>query len=321
MSATSPVASPYEHRPVLLKEVLDRFDRAPSGRFADVTLGGGGHAAALLERRSDAELLGTDRDEAALSAASVRLASFGSRAVLRKGLMSELCSEIDGSTAFSGVLADLGVSSPQLDHPERGFSFSGHELLDMRMDRSAALTAADVVNGYPEADLVQLFRENGEERLARRYARAVVAARPLTHTDELAAVIASATPAALKRGRIHPATRVFQALRVEANGELGELEGLLGCAQNALVDRGVMVVISYHSGEDRRVKQAFAKATKGDCTCPPRLPCICGSRPWAIALTKGVVVPSKEELAENPRSRSAKLRAIQRVIEPSVGVA
>jgi 16S rRNA (cytosine1402-N4)-methyltransferase len=212
---------------------------------------------------------------------------------------------------FSGVLFDLGVSSPQLDRSERGFSYRQDGPLDMRMDPAAGTTAADIVNTMPEEQLASLFRENGEGRLSGRIARAIVRARPLTSTRELADVVASAVPQAARR-KGHPARRVFQALRIEVNDELGQLDVALPFAVQHLAVDGVCAVISYHSGEDRLTKQCFADAVTGGCVCPPRLPCVCGAVAHHRLVFRGARKASPAEIAANPRAESARLRAIAR---------
>jgi 16S rRNA (cytosine1402-N4)-methyltransferase len=212
----------------------------------------------------------------------------------------------------SGVLLDLGVSSPQIDRAERGFSLRRSGPLDMRMDAGSGATAADLVNGASEQELAALFAANGEARLSRRLARAVIAARPVTSTTELADVIDAAVPAAVRR-RGHPATRVFQALRIAVNDELGQLASVLPISLDLLVPGGRCVVIAYHSGEDRLVKAAFNEAVTGGCTCPPGLPCVCGARPEHRLVFRGGHKASEEEMATNPRASAARLRAIERL--------
>jgi 16S rRNA (cytosine1402-N4)-methyltransferase len=211
----------------------------------------------------------------------------------------------------SGVLLDLGVSSPQLDRPERGFSFRGDAPLDMRMDQDQALTAADVVNGYDERDLARVLRRHGDEVHAGRIARAIVAARPLHTTAQLAEVVRGAIPAPARRRGGHPARRTFQALRIEVNGELDVLPPALDAALEVTAAGGRIVVLSYHSGEDRLVKAAFRAAETGGCTCPPGLPCACGAEPRARLLRRGARKPSPAEVAANPRAESARLRAVE----------
>ncbi len=307
------MAHSFEHIPVLGDEVVSLFASVPPGVVVDATVGGGGHAAALLEAYPALRVVGMDRDPAALDAARSRLSAFGDRVSLVRvpfSSLAELVSDL-GLGPLSGVLFDLGVSSPQLDRVERGFSFRADGPLDMRMDPSSGVTAADLVNDLPVESLASLFRENGEGRLSGRIARAVVGARPLTSTRELAEVVSSAVPAAVRR-KGHPARRVFQALRIEVNDELGQLSAALPIALSHLAVGGVCAVISYHSGEDRLTKQAFAEAASGGCVCPPGLPCVCGAVARHRLVFRGARKPSPSEIAANPRAESARLRAIVR---------
>ncbi len=262
------MAHSFEHIPVLRDEVVSLYASVPPGILVDATVGGGGHAAALLEAYPGVRVVGLDRDPVALEAARLRLTSFGDRVTLIRSPFSAL-EEVITSAGFgplSGVLLDLGVSSPQIDRAERGFSYRADGPLDMRMDPTAGVTAADLVNSLPEGALAALFRENGEGRLSGRIARAIVQARPLTTTRQLADVVSRAVPAAARR-KGHPARRVFQALRIEVNDELGQLRTALPAALSHLAVGGVCAVISYHSGEDRLTKQTFADAASGGCVC------------------------------------------------------
>jgi 16S rRNA (cytosine1402-N4)-methyltransferase len=304
------MAHSFDHTPVLSQEIVALFTPVPAGVVVDATVGGGGHSAALLTARDDLTLVGLDRDPAALAAAAERLAPFGDRVTLVHATFAQLNAVTSGT--LSGVLFDLGVSSPQLDLAERGFSYRSDGDLDMRMDQTAGATAGQLVNELPEATLAALFRENGEGRLAGRIARAVVAARPLTSTGQLADVVAAAVPAAVRR-KGHPAKRVFQALRIQVNDELGQLEAALPEALARLAVGGRCAVISYHSGEDRLTKQIFGSASTGGCTCPPGLPCVCGARAEHQLVFRGSRQPSAEELAGNRRAESARLRAIERI--------
>ena len=313
------MAHSFEHIPVLRDEVVSLFASVPPGVVVDATVGGGGHAAALLEAYPALRIVGLDRDPAALEAARERLAAFGDRVTLVAGpvLLAGGVLANPGFGPLSGVLLDLGVSSPQLDWSERGFSFREDGPLDMRMDPTTGPTAADLVNGLPVEALAALFRENGEGRLSGRIARAVVGARPLTSTRQLAEVVASAVPAPARR-KGHPARRVFQALRIEVNDELGQLGATLPIALSHLAVGGVCAVISYHSGEDRLTKQTFAAAASGGCVCPPGLPCVCGAVARHQLVFRGAKKPSPAEIAANPRAESARLRAIVRT-EPEPG--
>lgn len=324
----------YAHEPVMVEEVSSLLGTAPPGVLLDGTVGGGGHAAALLDAHPHLGLLGMDRDPDALSAAAVRLQPYGARVALRHARFADLASEVadayaaggsswpavaDGDISapgplLSGVLLDLGVSSPQLDRPERGFSYRSEGPLDMRMDPDTGQSALELVNEADADELAELFAASGEGRLARRIARAVVAGRPISTTTELAEIVARAVPAALRR-RGHPARRVFQALRISVNEELEQLAAALPEALELLAVGGRMVVISYHSGEDRLVKAAFAGAITGGCSCPRDLPCVCGARPVHRLVFRGSRSPSAEEIGRNHRAESARLRVIERIEE------
>ena len=307
------MAHSFEHTPVLREEVVSLFASVPDGVVVDATVGGGGHAAALLEAHPGLRVVGLDRDPAALDAARLRLASFGDRVTLIRSpfsVLNQVASDLELGE-FSGVLFDLGVSSPQLEWSERGFSYRNDGPLDMRMDPTSGATAGDLVNSLPEDELAALFRANGEGRVSGRIARAIVRARPLRSTGQLAGVVAAAVPQAARR-KGHPARRVFQALRIEVNDELGQLETALPFALQHLAVGGVCAVVSYHSGEDRLTKQSFATAASGGCVCPPGLPCVCGAVPHHRLLFRGARKPSPAEIAANPRAESARLRAIAR---------
>ncbi len=310
------VSRVFEHRSVMVQEVVDLMRPVPSGIVVDATLGAGGHSAALLDAHAHLRVLGIDRDPDALRAARSRLAPFGLRASVVKGRFDSL-GDLAVSAgippgACSGVLLDLGVSSPQLDTAARGFSYRYDAPLDMRMDPgSGGPTAADLVNSMPEGDLVRLFAANGEGRFARRLARAVVAARPLLTTGDLTNAVRSGLPAAVRRQGGHPSRRVFQALRIAVNEELEQLSRVLPEAISITGPGGRIVVISYHSGEDRIVKAAFGSAVTGGCTCPPGLPCGCGAEPAGRLVFRGARRPSSEEIELNPRAESARLRALE----------
>ncbi len=322
------MARTFAHEPVMVDEVVALFGPVPAGVVVDGTAGGGGHAAALLDAYAHLGVLALDRDSDAVVAASRRLARFGPRAVVRRTTFDHLEEVVEdvrsdpsawprsaaaaAAAIVSGVLLDLGVSSPQLDRPERGFSYRVSAPLDMRMDATEGPSAADIVNTASLEELSALFVANGEGRLARRIARAIVDARPVTTTSELAEVVARSVPAPARR-RGHPARRVFQALRIAVNEELPQLSRTLPVALRMLAPGGRMVVISYHSGEDRLVKAAFAEAVAGGCTCPPGLPCVCGARPEHELVFRGARKPSAAEVARNHRSESARLRAVERV--------
>ena len=307
-------AGTFDHQPVMLGEVMAVLATAPSGPVLDATLGGGGHAAALLEMRPDATIIGMDRDERAIAAAADSLARFGDRVVLRHAAFGELRQVLLdlGTRELAGFIFDLGVSSPQLDSTERGFSYRGPGPLDMRMDRRQTRTAADVVNGYTESELADVLSMHSGERYARRIARALVAARPVGDTAELAELVRSAIPAPARRRGGHPAKRTFQAIRIEVNTELEQLPRALDEAIDRLVPGGRGVVLSYHSGEDRLVKDRFDTAMTGGCTCPPRLPCACGAIPRAVVARRRALRPTPEEVDVNPRASSARMRTVER---------
>ncbi len=282
------------------------------GFFVDSTLGAGGHAEAVLEAGPRVHLLGLDRDPTALELARRRLDRFGARVEIVEGDFGDLDRLLDGRPAPDAVLADLGVSSMQLETPERGFSFRRDGPLDMRMGRSGR-SAAEIVASAPVEELTRIFREYGEERMSAKIARGIVAERtrgPITTTRQLARIVASAKGS---RERIDPATRVFQALRIEVNQELVALSRFLAAAVRLAAGRGRLAVISYHSLEDRLVKETFRRES-GMCLCPPRVPrCVCGARAALRVLTRRPVVPSEAERHSNPRSRSARLRVAEKL--------
>ena len=303
------------HVPVLLDRCVALLAPAatPGGVLVDATLGMGGHAEALLDA-TPSRLVGVDRDPEALRRAGERLARFGDRVRLVHAVYDALPDALDGERV-DGILFDLGVSSLQLDEAERGFSYSHDAPLDMRMDPTAGLTAADVVNTYAVDDLARILREYGEERFAPRVARAIVAGRPWSTTAPLAEAVRDAIPAATRRHGGHPAKRTFQALRIEVNGELAALARALPAAIAALKVGGRLVVLAYHSLEDRLVKRAFTEGLRG-CVCPPDLPvCACGREPQLRLLVRGAEEPTEAEIEANPRAASAKLRAVERVRE------
>lgn len=313
----------FDHQPVMTNEVVDLFGPVPPGLIVDATLGGGGHAAALLTAHPEISVLGIDRDPQAVAAATEALAGFGSRVTVRRSRFDALGQVVRtmhdhlgvpaDQRGLSGVLFDLGVSSPQLDVPERGFSYRRDAALDMRMDPTSGRSAADVVNEYDEDALAELFTDNGEGRFARRIARAIVAARPLATTGELADVVRAAIPAATRRTGGHPARRVFQAIRIAVNEELDQLETALDQALGLLRPGGRCVVIAYHSGEDRLVKSFFTRVSTDDCRCPPGLPCVCGADPQFRLVTRGARRPTDDEVGANPRAEAARLRVIERL--------
>ncbi|GIW08254.1 MAG: ribosomal RNA small subunit methyltransferase H [Dehalococcoidia bacterium] len=303
-----------EHLPVLLTEAIELLNVRPGGRYLDGTAGAGGHSEAILHASApDGRVLALDVDPAAVARVRARLAPFGERARVEQANFASLrdVAADAGFLPLDGVLLDLGISSFQLADPEVGLSFQRDDPLDMRLDRTLETTAADLVNSLGERELADLIVRYGEEPAARRIARAIVRRRPLRTTGQLAAIVEQAV--GRPRGRIHPATRVFQALRIAVNDELGALDRALTAAIEALRPGGRLAVISFHSLEDRIVKQRFAAEAKG-CVCPPNLPrCVCGRVPRLRVVTRRPVTPSPAELAKNPRSRSAKLRAAERL--------
>lgn len=304
------------HKSVLLAEVIQVLQPHPGGIYIDGTVGAGGHAAAILEASApDGQLFGLDRDQSAVKLAGQRLAEFGSRVHLVHSNFDQLrqVATQHSIPRAHGILLDLGISSMHVDQAERGFSFMADGPLDMRMDPTAGPTAADLVNHLPEKDLADLLYQYGEERQSRRIARAIVKARPIRRTRELAQVIASAVGGrrAGSQGRIHPATRSFQALRIAVNDELADLEQALPQAIAWLQPGGRLAVISFHSLEDRIIKQYFRQESQ-DCICPPEQPvCTCGHKATIDIITKRPITPSLQEIAENPRARSAKLRVVE----------
>jgi len=302
------------HLSVLLEEVVHFLQPERSGLFIDATLGLGGHAQAILSAGSQAELLGIDQDSEALNRANQRLAIFQGRYHVVHANFAEI-GEIaaqKGVQGVQGILADLGASSLQFDAADRGFSFQREGPLDMRMNRDAELTAGEVINHYGERDLANLIFNYGEEHRSRSIARAIVAARPIHNTKVLADVVYRAVHAHGYQ-RIHPATRTFQALRIFVNDELGRLPLFIRSAANLLCTGGRLAIISFHSLEDRIVKEAF-RALSHECVCPPEITvCQCGQKKLLKVLTKKPAVPSEAEIGRNPRARSAKLRVAERI--------
>ncbi|MEA5628006.1 16S rRNA (cytosine(1402)-N(4))-methyltransferase RsmH [Nostoc sp. UHCC 0251] len=283
----------FSHISVLGREVIEGLAVRPGGHYLDVTVGGGGHSRLILEAAADVRVTAVDQDEDALAAAQKNLAEFSDRIQF---IYSNFADYEFPPNTFDGILADLGVSSYHLDQAERGFSFRQAANLDMRMDRGRSLTAADVINNWDEAELADIFFKYGEERLSRRIARRIVERRPLHTTTELADAIASSVPPKYRYGRIHPATRVFQALRIVVNDELKSLETFLDKAPNALVPGGRIAIISFHSLEDRPVKHGLRNS------------------PLLKVLTKKPIIAQEEEISQNPRSRSAKLRIAEKLL-------
>lgn len=307
-----------EHVSVLLEECVKYLNIRGDGVYVDGTLGMGGHSEAIASRLTTGRLIGIDRDDRALAFAGQRLARFGGRVTLMKGNFGDLGEILDraGVDRADGMMFDLGVSSPQLDNAERGFSYMKDAPLDMRMDEHAPLTAREILNTWSEAELRSIFWRYGEERYSGRIAAAVVARReerPIETTAELVDIIRKTMPAAALREKQHPAKRCFQALRIAVNDELGSLERMLEQAPDRLHDGGRLLIISFHSLEDRLVKEAVRSREAG-CTCPKEFPvCTCGFVQTLRSVTRKPVAPSAKEIERNPRARSARLRIAEKV--------
>lgn len=309
----------YAHTSVLLRECIEALNIKPDGIYVDGTLGGGGHSLEIAKRLSKGgRLLCIDQDEAAIEAASKRLADYRKKILFVKDNFSNIRHILEdaGIERIDGALLDLGVSSYQLDTPERGFSYNTDAPLDMRMNADAAFSAYDVVNTYTESELFRIFTEYGEEQNARRIAAAIVKARgqkPIETTTELVEIIKSVTPKKLLAVGHHPAKKVFQAIRIEVNHELAIIEPTIKDIAAHLNPGGRIAIITFHSLEDRCVKRAFGELAAG-CTCPPSYPvCVCGKHPEVKILTKKPILPGEEELEYNHRSHSAKLRAVEKL--------
>lgn len=305
----------FKHVTVLKHEMIDGVFRG-NGIYVDLTLGGGGHSAEILKRGGF--VVGIDRDEDALRAAEKRLSAISGNFKLVKSNFSDLKAVLQnlGVKKADGIMADLGVSSYQLDTAERGFSYMHDAPLDMRMDKSAGLSAFDVVNGYSAKELERVIKNYGEERWAKRIAEFIVNTREnkkIETTGELVSVIKAAVPKGARQDGPHPAKRTFQALRIEVNGELTVLEQTVRDAADVLAEGARMGIITFHSLEDRIVKNTFRQLESG-CTCPPEFPvCVCGGKPKIQIITRKPLLPSEEEISENPRARSAKLRIAEGV--------
>lgn len=308
----------FSHKSVLLDETIEALNIHPDGIYLDGTLGGAGHSEQIVKRLTTGTLIGIDRDEVALSAARQRLSPYGERVVTVHSNFCELADVLDRlSIPFvDGMLFDLGVSSPQLDDAQRGFSYMADAPLDMRMDRSQSLSAYEVVNGWPQEELRRILYDYGEERYAPQIAAAMVRRREkqsIETTMELVEVIRSAMPAQALREKQHPAKRSFQAIRIAVNDELGAVDRMLQVAFDRLKPGGRIAIITFHSLEDRIVKSRMQAAARG-CICPPEFPvCVCGRKPVVRLVTRKPVVSGEEELEENPRARSAKLRVAEKL--------
>ncbi len=308
----------FSHYSVLLSESVDGLNINPDGIYVDCTLGGGGHSLEILRRLRDGRLIAVDQDSDAIAASKLRLADYSDKVTYVHNNFSNIASalaelEIDG---IDGAVIDLGVSSYQLDTPERGFSYMRSAPLDMRMSKDSPLTAYTVVNSYPEERLRQIIYDYSEEKFAGRIASRICQAReskPIEDTSELVEIIRSAIPAKARENGPHPAKRTFQAIRIEVNSELDVIKPTLDQLVDALKPGGRLSVITFHSLEDRIVKQTFASYTRG-CTCPKDFPvCVCGKKERAKLVNNKPILPSERELDENPRSRSAKLRVLEKI--------
>ena len=308
----------FSHYSVLLSECMEGLDIKPDGVYVDGTAGGAGHSSEVAKRLGNGRLIAIDQDETAVAVATERLNALEKNTTVVRSNFCEIarvCRELD-IDGVDGVLLDLGVSSYQLDTAERGFSYSADAPLDMRMDNRRSLSAYTVVNTYSEQALKKILFDYGEERFAPQIAAAIVRARekkPIESTAELSDIVKYAIPSAAREGGHHPAKRSFQAIRIEVNSELDVIEPAIRDAVSLLNKGGRIAIITFHSLEDRIVKQTFASLATG-CTCPKNFPiCVCGNKPKVKIITKKPILPSREELEENPRSRSAKLRIAERI--------
>jgi 16S rRNA (cytosine1402-N4)-methyltransferase len=319
VDATSGIGGTFEHRPVMVGEVVGLLVPVPAGLVVDMTVGGGGHASAILQARPDLHLLGIDRDPAAVEAAGARLEPFGDRARIVQGGFEEVADIVGTESSegtIVGILFDLGVSSPQLDRPIRGFSYWAEAApLDMRMDSAQALTAATVVNEYDEGELAALIAANGEERYARRIAAAIVSARPLETVGDLVEAVKRGIPAPARRRGGHPARRTFQAIRIEVNRELPNLAAGLDESVHLLSPAGRMLVLSYHSLEDRMVKERFDEWSRTSDPAPARGLPGAPRQPLVSRVTRRAQRPTEAEVEENPRASSARLRAVEKLAQ------
>ncbi len=307
-----------EHIPVLLEESINGLNIKPDGIYVDGTLGRGSHSLAIVKRLEAGRLIGIDADADAIIGAGETLKNYADKVTLVRGNFRDVGKILDtlGVDKVDGMLFDLGVSSPQLDNAERGFSYMADAPLDMRMDSRSPLGAYDIVNGWSEEELKRMLRDWGEERYAARIANRIVKRREekkIESTSELVDIIRESMPAKALREKQHPAKRTFQAIRIAVNDELGAITDMLETAPDRLNTKGRLCVISFHSLEDRLVKNAIVRREKG-CTCPPDFPvCVCGFKPTLRSVAKKPVIPGEEEISRNPRARSAKLRIAERL--------
>ncbi|HPU63159.1 MAG TPA: 16S rRNA (cytosine(1402)-N(4))-methyltransferase RsmH [Mobilitalea sp.] len=313
----------FEHKPVLLEEVIEYLNIDPAGIYVDGTIGGGGHSFEIASRLTSGRLVGLDQDEAAIEAATARLAEFKDKVTIVRSNYSNIKAVLEDLRIdkVNGILLDLGVSSHQLDTPERGFSYRENGPLDMRMDKRNTTTAKDIVNTYSETDLYRIIKNYGEEKFAKNIARYIVRARekkPIETTFELNEIIKEAIPAKFRVTGGHPSKRTFQAIRIELNRELEVLKETLQDMIDLLLPGGRLAIITFHSLEDRIVKESF-KTNENPCTCPPGFPvCVCGKKPKGKIVTKKPILPSDEEMEFNKRSKSAKLRVFEKTSEDNI---
>lgn len=311
----------FAHRSVLLEETIEYLNIRPDGIYVDGTLGGAGHSSEICKQLSDSgRLIGIDQDEDAIRAATKRLEPYKEKVTIIRDNYCNMKTRLEeiGIQGVNGILLDLGVSSYQLDDPERGFTYRECAPLDMRMDRRQSKTARDIVNGYSELDLYRIIRDYGEEKFAKNIARHIVARRqekPIETTEELNDIIKAAIPAKVRATGGHPSKRTYQAIRIELNHELEVLNNSLDDMIDLLLPGGRLCVITFHSLEDRMVKTIF-KRNENPCTCPPNFPvCTCGKKSKGSMITRKPVVPGDQELEENPRSKSSKLRVFEKIKE------
>ena len=310
----------FKHKSVLLDETIEMLDIKPDGIYVDGTLGGGGHSYEICKRLGDkGRLIGIDQDEAAILAGSDRLKEFGDKVTIVRSNYSNMKTVLLdlGIQKVDGILLDLGVSSYQLDTPERGFSYKENAPLDMRMDTRNDITAKDIVNNYSEHDLYRIIRDYGEDKFAKNIAKHIVRVRgekPIETTDELTEAIKAAIPMKIRMNTGHPAKKTFQAIRIELNKELEVLSKSLDDMIEMLNDKGRLCIITFHSLEDRIVKSSFRK-NEDPCTCPPNFPvCVCGNRSQGTVITRKPIAPSDEEVLNNKRSKSSKLRVFEKKV-------
>lgn len=308
----------FKHKSVLLDETIESLNIKPNGIYVDGTLGGGGHSYEIAKRLTDGgRLIGIDQDEDAIRAAKERLSEFADRVTIVRDNYCNMPKVLDelGISKVDGILLDIGVSSYQLDEAERGFTYKQDAPLDMRMDQRQEMTAKDIVNGYSEEDLYRIIRDYGEDKFAKNIAKHIVQARqikPVETTFELDEIIKAAIPMKLRATGGHPAKKTFQAIRIELNRELEVLDESIDAMTDLLNDNGRLCIITFHSLEDRIVKTRFRK-NENPCTCPPDFPvCVCGKKPKGKVITRKPIVPDEEELEENKRAKSSKLRVFER---------